>query len=77
MRTKKPLSNSVAAHRHRLLIAAAILELYRRDVGDQPRSLEALRAWVVSNPNLPKPIDPYSVLTTDQIADFYWQRGWR
>ena len=59
--------NAHHAHCHRLLQAAAYIELYRRANGHGPESIEDMKQWRLSTGE--KPIDPYKVLTQDQIRE--------
>lgn len=56
------------AKKYRLLQAAAMLELFRMDFGRAPASMHEFEAWAV-NQRFRSPIDPYAVLTHDQITE--------
>jgi len=52
-----------------LLETAAGLKLYRQQHGHEPPSIEALNAWI--DATQAKPIDPYSVLSREEIAQLW------
>jgi len=64
--------NAHHAENYRLLQAEAQLELYRDDNGHDADNIKSLEQWFVVNDEcitarFGKPIDPYKVLSKDQI----------
>ena len=76
--TEKPISFEKArvkraAHEWHRLQSEAILELFSRERGRRPTNLEELNAWATTA-DLPRPIDPLSVLTPKQVEQFRKKR---
>lgn len=52
-----------------LLETAAWLKIYRQQHGCEPASIEALNVWIEANHAAP--IDPYAVLSREEIAQLW------
>ncbi len=75
---KQPISfqkarDEIEAEGYRLLQAEALLELFSRENGRRPAHTEELETWA-ETAGLPRPIDPFSVLTPEQIKQFKQKR---
>ena len=55
-----------AADKYRVLQAASLIELFRRDRGREPVTLAEFTDWSTAT-DLPKRIDPFAILTPEQI----------
>lgn len=56
------------ARKYQLLQAAAMIELFRMDFGRGPASIKEIEDWAEYR-SFTKPIDPFAVLTRDQIDE--------
>jgi hypothetical protein len=54
------------AEKYRQLQAVAVIELFRRAHERAPTTLKELAAWVATA-KIPTPVNPFDVLTPDQI----------
>ena len=75
---KQPISFQKARERidaegYQLLEAEALLELFSRENGRRPTNMRELEKWA-ETAALPRPIDPFSVLTPEQIEQFKQKR---
>jgi hypothetical protein len=52
---------------YRLCQAAALLKLFHNAHGREAVSTEELSEWRATQPKAERPIDPYSILTDDEI----------
>jgi hypothetical protein len=62
-------SEALERYEARLLEAAAQLKVYRAHHGHEPASSAALRAWI--DATYPQPLDPYAVLTREEIMQLW------
>ena len=53
--------------KYRLLQGAAMLKLFNDRVGRPPRDTDELLLWFSLQQDTPSPIDPFEVLTDDEI----------
>jgi len=63
---------SLAARRYRLLQSHAILVLFERDHHRKATNLQELYDWA-ARLDLPKPIDPYAILTRSELEAAIWE----
>jgi hypothetical protein len=56
------------AHQYRLLQAAAMIELFTLAHGRGPDTSDELGEWLKTRTDILRPIDPYAVLTDEQMS---------
>lgn len=53
--------------RYLRLHTAAMTKLFRQEVGRGPRNAEELTNWARTTSKLPKPVNPYEILTIEEV----------